>query len=121
LTDFTARFGVMVATTLLVSPIVWDHYLLVAAIPCVIIAGNLRALAYPHGATALAVLTALLLVLPGVWSETVPEWFARPSGAGYQLIPAAASLLGLMPAAAVLAAGVLCAATSRTVEGRTGQ
>ena len=30
---FDARFGVMTAATLLVSPIVWDHYLLIATIP----------------------------------------------------------------------------------------
>jgi hypothetical protein len=116
--DFDARFGVMVATSLLVSPIVWDHYLLVAAIPAVIIAANLRALDYPRGMTRAGIIAALLVVLPGVWGEAVPAWFAQAGGDGDQSIPAAVSLLGLMPSVGVLAGLVLCAATSREVARR---
>jgi hypothetical protein len=115
LDSFDARFGVMTAASLLVSPIVWDHYLLVAAIPGVIIAANLRALGYPRGMTTVAIVAGLLVALPGVWGEAVPAWFARPGRDGDQVIPAAVSLLALMPTAAVLAGLALCAATSQKV------
>jgi len=111
--EFDARFALMVATSLLVSPIVWDHYLLVAAIPGLIIAANLRTLGYPRRSTALAIAGAVLVALPGVWLALVPGWFARPGSGREEVVPAAISLLALMPTVAVLTGLVLCAATSR--------
>jgi hypothetical protein len=115
LRDFDARFGVMAATSLLLSPLVWDHYLLVAAIPGAIVAANLRALGYPRGLTACGILAALLVAWPGIWSDVVPEWFARSNGHGGQVVPTAVSLLALVPTLAVLVGLGLCAATSRAV------
>jgi hypothetical protein len=65
--------------------------------------------------TTAGIIAALLVVLPGVWGEAVPAWFAHAGGDGDQSIPVVVSLLGLMPSVGVLAGLVLCAATSREV------
>jgi len=85
-----------------------------AAIPAVVVAGNLRSIGHPGKQTALAGLVSLIILIPSASLSALPEWFAQPAGPRL-VVPALVSLVTLLPGFAVFALLMLCAATSRQV------
>ena len=100
---FDASFGLLICVSLLTSPIAWSHYLILTSIPLAIVAHRLLALNLPARETNLAILVGLLLSIPRAALNNVILMFAENSAdACSPVVPFAATLISLVPAAAVL-------------------
>ncbi len=69
-TSLQSGFAVMAGICLLLSPIVWEHYLVLTFIPLSILLDNLHKASFPGGLSLAAALTFILLV-------TFPEYTFR--------------------------------------------
>lgn len=109
--SFDASLGLMVCVSLLTSPISWDHYRVLTAIPIAVVFIGLVRRGFPSRQTNLAI----VLASPSLIS--FPTWAMLAFWADGQQPPAdfvgslsfGASLLTLGPAAAVIALGFLVA------------
>lgn len=101
---FNASFGIMTCVSLLVSPVTWSHYLILALIPVAIVLRRLFALDLPKKETNLAILLGLLLYIPQMYLNNVMLMFADQSmtGTGSPTVHFAVTIISLIPAAAVL-------------------
>jgi hypothetical protein len=99
--------GLMVCVSILVSPISWTHYLVLAAVPAVRIGEWLIRHRLPSRETNVAVLVAITLLLGDEWTRLafVVGKVAVPDGTA--LIPFWPALFTLGPAVAVAALAVL--------------
>lgn len=103
---FDTAFGLLVGVSLLVSPIFWNFYLLLAVIPGAVLARRLKELAFPAEATLLALLSWLLMSLRPGFCEHLALSFAVPSGPTLRrVVPFFPGLFLLVPVAGL--AGVL--------------
>ena len=105
---FDTSFGIMTCVSLLISPLTWSHYLILALIPMAIVLRCLFALDLPKTETNLAILLGLLLCIPQSFLNNVMLMFADQgiSNAGNPTVPFAVTIISLIPAAAVL--GLTC-------------
>ncbi len=103
---FDTAFGILLGVSLLVSPIFWNFYLLLALIPGAIVARRLQALGFPAPATAFALLSwSLISIRLGLYEDLAMS-FATPSGP--TALPAIPFLPGLVLLTPVVGlAGVL--------------
>ena len=104
-----ASLGVMVCVSILVSPISWGHYLVLAAIPAAQVIRWLTCRQFPSRETNNALLVAGLLAIPdGAWAKLAFLLAGQTPVAGTgSTLPFAPSLLTLGPALAVGALGWL--------------
>jgi hypothetical protein len=111
-------FGVMVAVSILLSPIVWQNYFLLAALPAAeVIASMVRTSAVRMWA-ALCVVSLVLLSVPWGWWWSVAHFLVGESPTRQEtwtMLSAPASLVTLGP---ILALGLFCwgAAVYRAAE-----
>ena len=105
---FDASFGIMTCVSLLIAPITWSHYLILALIPMAIVLRRLFALDLPKKETNLAILLGLLLCIPQTFLTDVMLLFADQSlaGSGNPTVPFTVTIISLIPAAAIL--GLMC-------------
>lgn len=98
-----AAFGLMVSISILVSPIAWGHYLVLAAVPAAYAAGWLANRGFPRRETNGAILVlALLLVSDGLWTQLAFAVAGQtPTALEEAVLPFWAALLSLGPALAV--------------------
>ena len=64
--DFNLSFVILMSSSLLVNPIVWHHYLILALVPLVILGKILHSQKWPKTETIIYVLTILLLLFSRV-------------------------------------------------------
>ena len=101
--SFDTSFGLLVGVGILVSPIAWTHYLMLAAIPIVIIARRLQAIRYPRRMSYLAFCLWLLLSIVGAtYSYVVGLFASQTTPDGTPIVPFMAGALTLIPAVALL-------------------
>lgn len=101
--SFDAAYGLMICVSLLVSPLLWSHYLVIMAIPATIIACGLRELGFPREPAIIAVVLAALLLIPGPTLVELMRPFATATDSqGNQVEPLAATMIGLIPTVATL-------------------
>ncbi len=103
--------GLLICVSILVSPISWSHYLVLAAIPAVQVGGWLIRHEMPSRETNTALAVAMLLLVGNEWTDwaiAVAGETAAPDGMA--LIPFAPALLTLMPSVAVAALAILLVA-----------
>ncbi len=63
-------FGILLCISILVSPIAWDHYLVLLMIPCARLIASLRAAHFPPGQTRAALLIGAILLMPySLWDR----------------------------------------------------
>jgi hypothetical protein len=105
---FDASFGIMTCVSLLVAPITWSHYLILALIPMAIVLRRLFALELPKKETNLAILLGLIFCIPQTFLNDVILLFAdrNLAGAGSPTVPFAVTMISLIPAIAIL--GLMC-------------
>jgi hypothetical protein len=110
--SFDAAYALMICTSILVSPIAWDHYLVLTVIPIALVAGYLAKKDFPSRETNLALLGGILLFI------SMPMWDmltflvigeARSTNLNGS-VPFGAALLTFGPTVAVLSLGLLVAA-----------
>jgi hypothetical protein len=95
--------GVLVCASVLVNPVVWEHTLILLAIPVAAIVARLRAASYPRGPVALLLTIVGLLIVPyPVWQLIALVWaHEEPVYGNPAMIPFAFSLPTLIPQLAV--------------------
>lgn len=101
--SFDTSFGILVCVSILVNPIAWGHYLILALIPLVIVGHRLYSLDLPRKETWCLLLFSLLLFIPKLGIR----WFilqltGNELSAKSAQVPFAATLLTLIPAVAIL-------------------
>jgi hypothetical protein len=62
--QFDSAFGILICASLPLNPVVWDHYLLLTAIPIVVIVRRLKDLGFPRGLTSAAAVFLLITIVP---------------------------------------------------------
>jgi hypothetical protein len=106
-TSFDASFAVSICVSLLISPVAWPHYLILASIPMVLIARNLHQKNFPRGMTCLA--GGLLLLSSSstaLFNFGARLYATRPALEERPAVPFFIGLLTLAPSAALIA--ILC-------------
>jgi hypothetical protein len=93
---FDTAFGLLLGVSLLVSPVFWNFYLLLALIPGAIVARRLQTLGFPASATGFALLSWSLISIPLGSCEQIAMSFATPSG------PASPSAIPFLPGLVLL-------------------
>lgn len=100
--EFDTAFGLLVGVGILVSPIAWTHYMMLAVVPIMVVARRLWARGCPKQPTYLAFCLCLLLSIPGLAYTRVVIWFTnQPTSRGIPIAPFAAGFLTLAPTAAL--------------------
>lgn len=100
---FDTAFGLLIGVGILVSPIAWTHYLVLASIPLVITAQRLWVNGIPRGISYLAFGLWMLLSTAGtVFADCAGLFASRMTPEGIPVVPFAAGALTLIPAAALL-------------------
>jgi hypothetical protein len=101
--SFDAAYGLMICVSLLVSPLLWSHYLSLMAIPAVVIARGLYELGFPCRPTVVAIALALSLLIPGpTLVELMRPFVTATDSQGNQVAPFAATMISLIPTVATL-------------------
>lgn len=107
--NFDLSYGIMVCACLLISPLTWPHYLIIAALPLTLIVSRLRGHQFPRLETLLCAITTLFLLIPNITLETFIFSFSTAPGSlsgesGVQPdvpVSFAAGLLSLIPTLSV--------------------
>lgn len=81
--------GMMLCVSLLISPIAWDHYLVLAAFPIALLVGRIGRQEFDRGAVNFALIAALLLLLPvRSWMDLAVGVSGDPSASTVPFLPA---------------------------------
>jgi hypothetical protein len=117
--NFDTAFGLLIGVGILVNPVAWTHYLILAAIPIAIIARRLWEMGFPKRMSYLA----FCLWLPSMVNNGGLAHFALlftilTTPEGVHVIPAAAGLLTLIPAVALIGLLWLVWRLDRAPQGR---
>jgi len=102
--DFDNSFGIIICLMVLVSPVAWNHYLIITLIPFVIVVKNLSLLKWPDKETylALCIFVTFLIPPPGL-HKLISLLAGNVIGHGQvQSCSFAVSLISLLPTIALL-------------------
>jgi hypothetical protein len=109
---FDTAFGMLTCTAILISPVAWGHYLVLATLPLLIAGRRLCALRFPRRETWFGlVLAILLLMIPryATLHKVALLVAGNPSAQDPQIaIPFVASMVSLLPAAGIVGLWWLC-------------
>jgi hypothetical protein len=98
---FDTSFGILICLMILVSPVAWDHYLLSALIPLVIVFRNLYSLNWPRKETNIALWIGIMFFFSArIWMPLLTG-----NRIAEELVPTISytvSLLSLLPAIGLL-------------------
>lgn len=95
---FDTAFGVLLCAGLPLNPVVWDHYLLMTAVPAVVVFRRLKDLAFPRGATSAALVGLVVAALPNPGYLELAVWlFATGDAYNVKILPFAAGLVTYVP------------------------
>ncbi|MGH9840240.1 MAG: glycosyltransferase family 87 protein [Blastocatellia bacterium] len=101
--SFDLSIALLIAVGILVNPIAWGHYLVLVAIPAVIVTRRLVDLNFPGKETLLMAVIVFLLSLPGRFVTSLSSHFSKGEmPLETTLVPFGASLITLLPAACIL-------------------
>jgi len=115
--SFDSGYGLMICVSLLISPLLWSHYLIILAIPAVILARLLYDSKFPKAERKMAMIAGLLLLVPSAALLKIVSGFTVEGGeTEYATVPFAATLFSLIPTIAALLCVVLIYRLSRLVD-----
>ena len=101
--NFDTAFGWLAGVSILLSPIAWYFYLLLAVIPLVVLARRLVVMGLPAELSVLALGFLLFLSIKPGFYDHLAKSFGTPFNAQHMLaVPFAAGLFTLIPTAALL-------------------
>jgi len=101
--NFDTSFGLLVGVGILVGPIAWSHYLMLASIPIAIIARRLWEMGYPRKLSYAAFGLWLPVSFVGASYSFITTLFAGHSTReGIPIVPFAVAMMTLIPAVALL-------------------
>jgi hypothetical protein len=101
---FDTAYGILICVSILINPVAWSHYLILALIPLAIVGRRLFALDLPKGETYALLLLGLLLFIPRTELHRLMLLLTRqePVAGASSTVPFAVALLSLIPAVAVV-------------------
>jgi hypothetical protein len=101
---FDAAFAILVCVSILVNPVAWSHYLILALIPLAIVGRRLFVLDLPKGETYALLTLGLLLFVPRTELHRLMLLLTgqEPAVGASSTVPFAVALLSLIPAAGVV-------------------
>jgi hypothetical protein len=108
--DTNTDLGIFVCLTILLSPIAWEMYIVLAALPVVQLFTALRQWRWPRARTVLAAAFALLLAAPDTTRYSLLIWLAQADGE----VAFAIGLLTLTASIGVAGIAVLLATLPRS-------
>lgn len=101
--NFDLSYGLMVIVSILISPIMWAHYIIMAAIPMLITIRALSQMNFPRRETIATAILALILLIPGSSLADVTKIFLiEERSDGSEVAPFAAGLISLIPTLSLL-------------------
>ncbi len=101
-THFDTAFALLTGVSILVSPIAWTHYLLLAVVPLAVLLRRLQTEGWPRRESYAAFCCTLLFSLPVTMYSNLSVLFARGATAdGTPIVPFAAGWFTLMPGIAL--------------------
>lgn len=95
--SFDSSYGILLCASLPINPVVWDHYLMLTAIPIVIVFARLRDAGFPRGQTALALVCLGLTILPNAAYLTPALQFSVGELHDKKVLPFLAGLVTYVP------------------------
>jgi hypothetical protein len=102
--SFDAAYGLMICVSVLVSPVMWAHYITMAAIPMLIAARALAEMNFPRRQTVIAAVLILSLSLPySILANVMTFFLIERTPDGPEVVTFAAGLLSLIPTVALVA------------------
>jgi hypothetical protein len=107
----------MICVSLLISPLLWSHYLVIMAIPAVIIARGLNERGFPRRPTVIAIALASLLLIPGpTLVELTRPFVISTDSQGNEVAPFAATMISLTPTVATIGCFLLLRRSSNHLD-----
>ena len=102
--SFDGAFGMALCTSVLASPLTWCHYLILLVMPLAIAVRRVVNLGFPRRSVYPLLLLVVALSIPASLIHDAMMRFVRPAQTPENgaIIPFAASLIDLLPAAAVI-------------------
>ncbi|TGU74470.1 DUF2029 domain-containing protein [Geomonas terrae] len=102
--SFDAPFALMVCVSILISPVAWNCYLVLAAIPAALVAKRLVEQQFPVVPTNAAIMAGALLMVPPTTLNRLMSGMGDPASAGAcrPLVPFPVTTISLVPLVAVL-------------------
>ena len=101
--QFDTSFGILVIVGILVNPIAWNHYLVLALIPIIIAVRRIGAMETPQVmAIAMFVIYIILCIPPGARVAATLLFSRQTTSNGIAVVPLWAGGITLLPAIAVL-------------------
>lgn len=102
--SFDAAFALMVCVSILISPVAWNSYLVLTAIPVAIVAKRLLELQFPAFATNAAIMAGVLLMVPPATLNRIMIAMGDPAlaVACRPVVPFPVTAISLVPLLAVL-------------------
>lgn len=102
--NFDFAFGIMTCVVLVISPVMWHHYLVLTAIPMAIVVKSLLDRGLPRLETNLTVMAVIFLVIPASTLSNAMNQFFDPAStlSDFSLVLFSATLVSLVPTVAIL-------------------
>ena len=114
---FETAYSIVICASLLVSPLMWPHYLLMLVIPLTVVALDLRALGFPRKPVLATAILGFACFFPRKAAENIATLFAiSVDSEGEALVPFAATAISFVPTLAALALMVWCDRLSKASE-----
>jgi hypothetical protein len=96
LQSFDASFALLMAIGVILNPVAWQHYLMIAAPALVLLGMRLRELQWPPRSTLVVASLVMTISVPAGWFRLLARCFAVGlSAAGQPVVPALPALLTL--------------------------
>jgi hypothetical protein len=104
LQSFDSSFALLMAIGIVLNPVAWQHYLMIAAPALVLLAMRLRQLGWPPRSTAVVALLFVAMSVPVGWFRLLARRFAVGlSATGQPIVPALPALLTMSTGIALCA------------------
>lgn len=102
--SFDVSFGILICVSILVSPVAWRHYLVLASIPVVVAGRRLRVLDWPRWETNVGLTLGLLLFITRSQLDRIIRVLSghEPIVGTAPKVPFAVTLLSFVPTVAIL-------------------
>ncbi len=102
--SFDAPFALMVSVSILISPVAWNCYLVLAAIPAALVAKRLGDQQFPVVPTNAALMAGAFLMVPPTTLNRLMIGMGNPASAGacHPVVPFPVTAISLVPLAGML-------------------
>lgn len=105
--EFDSTFAILILLSILLAPIVWIHYFVIALIPLLVLGRQLIAASLPKWETYVGVIIVLLITFPRQYINRILPSFQTSGTGGILNVTFIGSMTTLIPTFALVGLGVL--------------